>query len=53
MGKIPDSQSGIIKSFYYKDKLGMREIATIFGVSIDAVVYFMRRRNLKICKKRF
>ena len=47
MGKIPDNQSGKIKSFYYQDKLNMREIATIFGVSIDAVVYFMRRHNIK------
>lgn len=47
MGKISDNQLRKIKDFYYRDMLSMREIASNFGVSIDAVVYFMRRHDLK------
>ena len=47
MGKIPDLELEKIKKFYYEGKLSMREIADIFRVSIDAVVYFMRRHGLK------
>lgn len=46
MSKISGSQLKGIKNFYYQDKLSMREIAEKLGVSIDAVVYFMRRHNL-------
>lgn len=47
MGKINESQLKEIKNFYYDEKLGMREIADILGVSIDAVVYFMRKHGLE------
>lgn len=47
MAKILSSELGKIRKLYYNKKLSMREIASAFGVSIDAVVYFMRRHNLK------
>jgi len=47
MGSISDNQLKKVKTLYYKDMLSMKEIADIFGVSIDAVVYFMRRHGLK------
>lgn len=47
MGKIPDNQLKKVRNFYYRDKLSMKEIADVLGVSIDAVVYFMRRHGLK------
>jgi predicted DNA-binding protein YlxM (UPF0122 family) len=36
-----------IKAFYYKDLLSMSEVAKKLGVSIDSVVYLMRKNNLK------
>lgn len=46
MSKISSDQLKRVKNFYYRDKLNMREIAKKLGVSIDAVVYFMRRHKL-------
>lgn len=37
---------GLVKDLYYRRKFSMREVAERFGVSPDAVVYFMRRHNL-------
>ena len=47
MGKISSTKLEPVKKLYYKDGLGMKEIAKKLGVSIDAVCYFMRRNNLK------
>lgn len=47
MGKISDSLLKKVKELYYKDKLSMKEIADNLGVSIDSVVYFMRKHGLK------
>ncbi len=47
MGKISDSLLKKVKELYYRDKLSMKEIADNFGVSIDSVVYFMRKHGLK------
>ncbi len=46
MSKICKGQLEKVKDFYYKDKLNMREIAEKLRVSIDAVVYFMRKHDL-------
>ena len=47
MGIISDSKLKQIRNLYYQKGLCMQEIANQLGVSIDAVVYFMRRHNLK------
>ena len=47
MGKIDSEKLDEIKKYYYTDNLCTREIAEKFGVSIDAVIYFMRKNNLK------
>ena len=47
MGKINQSKFAEVKRLYYKNGLGMREISEAFNVSIDAVIYFMRRNGLK------
>ncbi len=47
MRSIPDHQLDEIKKFYYIDKLSMREIAEKLSISIDAIVYFMRKHHLK------
>lgn len=47
MGKISDNQLSKIKKYYYFDKLSMREIAEKYGVSTDAIVYYMRKHDLK------
>jgi len=36
-----------VKKLYNDDKKSMLEIASIFGVSVDSVVYFMRKNNIK------
>ncbi len=46
MRKINQDKLAEVKRLYYKNGLGMREISEIFDVSIDAVVYFMRRNGL-------
>lgn len=47
MGAISPVQLSKIKKWYYRDYLSMRAIALLLGVSLDAVVYFMRHHNLK------
>jgi len=46
MASIDFKNLSQVKRMYYKQFLSMREIAKRFGVSIDAVVYFMRKHNL-------
>ena len=46
MEKISEKQLEEIKKLYYTDYLCMREIAEKFGLSINTVVYFMRKNNL-------
>ncbi len=46
MGQIPFKKISYIKKRYYKDLFAMKKIAEILGVSIDAVVYFMRKYDL-------
>lgn len=41
-----DNKSKLIKNLYLDEKLSMREIAQKLGVSIDAVVYFMRKNKI-------
>ena len=47
MGKIPHSKLEALKHLYYEKKLSMRSIADLFGVSLDAVTYFMRHFALE------
>ena len=47
MGKITDSHLHRIRSWYYQDFLSMPEIGRRLDVSLDAVVYFMRRHGLQ------
>lgn len=48
-----------VKNLYYEKEFSMREIAEYYHVSIDSVVYFMRKYNLnrrnysEECKRRF
>ncbi len=46
MGMVPVSALSKVKKWYCKDVLTMRDIAGRLGVSLDAVVYFMRRNKL-------
>lgn len=46
MSTIDEKKTGIIKNLYYRDKLSVEDIADRLNVSIDAVVYFMRKNNL-------
>jgi hypothetical protein len=47
MSALEISQLQAIKDMYYKDAFPMKKIGEQLGVSLDAVVYFMRRHNLK------
>ena len=49
IAKIPSSNENIemIRQFYYDQKLSMREIAERIGVSLDAILSFMRKNDLK------
>jgi len=47
MGAIKDKQLNNVKKFYYRDKLSMKEVADRMDTTIEAVIYFMRRNNLK------
>ncbi len=47
VAKIPTSELTKIKKLYYKKGFSMSDIASEFSVSVDAVVYFMRKHNLK------
>ena len=46
MGVIPITKLSFVKKLYYQDKLPMKQVANELGVSLDAVVYFMRKQNL-------
>lgn len=46
MSKIKKSEIDKLKKLYYEKQLSMREIADKMQVSIDAVVYFMRKNSL-------
>jgi len=46
MATISDSKVKLVKKLYYNKKLAMREIAENLDVSIDAVVYFMRKNKI-------
>ncbi|KKQ74493.1 MAG: hypothetical protein US94_C0003G0011 [Berkelbacteria bacterium GW2011_GWB1_38_5] len=47
MSKILDNRLVEIKKLYYGNQLCMRQIAEKLDVSIDAVIYFMRKHKLK------
>ena len=47
MAKLSGEDLLAIKKFYYQERLSMRQIADRLSVSIDSVVYFMRRHNLQ------
>lgn len=47
MSTIPFSKIKDVKELYYQKLLPMEKIAKILDVSIDALVYFMRKYNLK------
>lgn len=47
MVAIDNKKLNLVKQLYYKDGHSMREIGEKLDVSIDAIVYFMRRHNLK------
>lgn len=46
MGIVPISALKKVKRWYYRDTLTMREIGERLGVSLDAMVYFMRHHTL-------
>lgn len=46
MGVIPISKLALVKKLYYQEKLPMKMVAEKLGVTLDAVVYFMRKQNL-------
>ncbi|PIR40026.1 MAG: hypothetical protein COV33_02070 [Candidatus Zambryskibacteria bacterium CG10_big_fil_rev_8_21_14_0_10_34_34] len=47
MAKISYKKISYIKKLYYRDLFSMKKIAENLDVSIDAVVYFMRKYDLK------
>ncbi len=47
MATISDAQLARLQKLYYQDLLPMREVAVSLGVSIDAVVYCMRKHKLR------
>lgn len=47
MGAIDKNKLELIKKLYYKDLLPMKMVAEHLKVSLEAVVYFMRKNNLK------
>ncbi len=46
MSSISPDKISLVKKFYYLDKMCMREISERLGVSIHAVVHFMRKYDL-------
>lgn len=46
MGTIDSTKLTLVKKFYYKDELPMKQVAEKLGVSLDSVVYFMRKHGL-------
>ncbi len=47
MVTLIDKKLNLIKKLYYQEQYSQRVVAEKLGVSIDAVVYFMRKHNLK------
>lgn len=47
MAKISNNQVNLVKNLYYNERFTMRKIAQRLGVNIDAVVYCMRKNNIK------
>ncbi|MEX2514990.1 MAG: hypothetical protein WD335_02580 [Candidatus Paceibacterota bacterium] len=47
MASISDSRVSDVRKLYYDESLSMQEIADNFGVSLDAVCYFMRKNGLE------
>lgn len=47
MGTISAKKLATVKTLYYQDLLPMKKVAETLGVSMDSVVYFMRRHGLK------
>lgn len=47
MSTIPFSKLDDIKKLYYDNLLSMKKVAEAIGVSMDALVYYMRKNNLK------
>ncbi|MEK7088787.1 MAG: hypothetical protein AAB913_01510 [Patescibacteria group bacterium] len=47
MAKISNNKIDLVKNLYYGEKLTMNKIAQKLGVSIDAVVYCMRKNGIK------
>lgn len=47
MGQISNQKLDLVKELYYSKHLCTREIAEKMNVTIDAVIYFMRRMNLR------
>ena len=46
MASIRKEKISFVKRLYYKDLLSMSQVARKLGVSLDAVIYFMRRNGL-------
>lgn len=46
MASIGREKVGLVKKLYYEEHLSMSQMARRLGVSLDAVVYFMRRNGL-------
>ena len=47
MGSINDKKIKDIEKLYYQKKLSMQKIANILNVTPKAVIYFMKKHNLK------
>lgn len=47
MGAVDKNKLGIVKELYYKRLFPMKKVAESLGVSLDSIVYFMRKNNLK------
>ncbi|MDO8574287.1 MAG: hypothetical protein Q7R86_01545 [bacterium] len=46
MASIGENKIDLVKKLYYKDLLSMSQVARRLGVSLEAVIYFMRRNGL-------
>lgn len=47
MATIPYKRISLVKKLYYKDVFSMEKVAEDLGVSMSALVYFMRKYDLK------
>jgi len=47
VGTIPFSKLKKVKDLYYRQLSSMKKVADVLGVSMDALVYFMRKYDLK------